>query len=406
MPLSMRTRKAMRWRLVLCLMAAAAPGLALVCLLLPPDAPARWIGFGIAFGTGIGWMIAERALLAPFAALGWGRELARPCAGAAQTEALYRMLADHATDQIAHLDEDFRRTYVSPYCREMLGYEPEELVGSNSRDTVHPDDWAIVEAELYSLRDGAASARASYRLRRKDGTYVWVETAGRRLAPGEGYVIVTRDISERKALETRLETLNRQLAADARQDQLTGVANRRRFTELFQFTHRQALRLAAPMAVVMLDIDRFKSFNDRYGHPAGDACLRIVAEAMQQALGMDGTLARLGGEEFAVLLPLTDEAAALPVARRLLRAVRDLALVHEGSPGSIVTVSAGVAHMLPSLQPGDPERLMELADRALYDAKRGGRDAVCCASGSHERCHEVLAPPPGLAAAAGISSAA
>lgn len=378
---SMPVRAALRWRLVLCLMAAAAPGLALVCLLLPASAPARWIGIGIALGAGLGWALAERALLGPAAmgsdALRWAAELARIQPGQARAEALFRLLADEASDKIAHLDENFRRTYVSPYCRELYGYEPEELIGQHPGDVIHPEDRPAVEATLLRMRDGLPSARLSYRARRKDGRDVWVETCAKRLEPGRGYVVVTRDISERKALEERLEALNRQLATEALQDTLTGLPNRRRFVEAFRTAHRQSCRIGAPLALVMLDLDCFKGFNDLYGHPAGDACLRLVADAMRQAVGDDDALlARLGGEEFALLLPLAEEGVALAIARRLTEAVRGLALPHEGMRDGVVTVSAGVAELFPSLHPGDPARVMDWADRALYAAKSAGRDTV------------------------------
>lgn len=389
-------RAVLRSRLVLCLMAAAVPGLALACLLLPAGAPARWIGIGIALGAGLGWALAERTLLGPVAmgsdALRWAANLARIQPGQVRAEALFRLLADEASNKIAHLDEDFRRTYVSRYCRELYGYEPEELIGQHPADIIRAEDRPAVVATLLRMRDGLQSARMSYRVCRKDGQEIWVETCARRLEPGRGYVVVTRDISERKALEERLEALNRQLAAEALQDTLTGLPNRRRFLEAFRTAHRQSCRIGAPLALIMLDLDCFKDFNDLYGHPAGDSCLRLVGEAMQQALGgYDALLARLGGEEFALLLPLADEAVALAMARRLTAAVRNLALPHDGMRDGLVTVSAGVAELFPSLHPGDPARVIDWADRALYAAKSAGRDTVRAWS----ECRQAgFAPPP------------
>lgn len=168
-----------------------------------------------------------------------------------------------------------------------------------------------------------------------------------------------------------LKVANRQLDQIARTDALTGVANRRGFEEALQAVQEQA---AQPLALLLVDVDHFKRYNDHYGHPAGDECLRLVAAAMQVVVQPRGALlARYGGEEFAVLLSGDMQAANLADALRA--AVRALALPHVGNPpDDIVTVSIGLAQSSAAGETG--EQLIRRADQALYSAKRSGRDCV------------------------------
>ena len=157
-------------------------------------------------------------------------------------------------------------------------------------------------------------------------------------------------------------------------DSLTGVANRRAFDERLESEWRRALRARTPLSLIMLDIDHFKAYNDRYGHPAGDACLRQVASQLVQcAARSDDLAARYGGEEFALLLPCTDLIGAEGVARTVIEAVDGLGISHGGSSTAPhVTVSIGVACAVPA-QDLAPGALVALADRLLYLAKNGGR---------------------------------
>jgi diguanylate cyclase (GGDEF)-like protein/PAS domain S-box-containing protein len=305
------------------------------------------------------------------------RELVATQTELAASEAHHRLLADSVTDMITLFGPDFRRRYVSPACRDLLGYAPEEMVGREPGGIVHPDDWLLLDATLNApLKAGQETARGTYRALRKDGRCIWLESSGRRLPDGSGYVVVTRDVSERKTFEEQLEAANRRLEDLAAQDPLTGLANRRRFEEMLSVEHRRARRLRCPLAIVLIDADRFKAYNDRYGHPAGDACLQAIARAIDGVLRRPQDLAaRLGGEEFIVLLPATDTSGAAHTAHRIRDAVRALAIQHADSDAGIVTVSIGVA-CTDAEDETDEAALIDAADQALYGAKRSGRDAV------------------------------
>lgn len=174
-----------------------------------------------------------------------------------------------------------------------------------------------------------------------------------------------------------LQSANNRLEDLARHDPLTGLYNRRHFDEMQQTEFRRALRGDQPLSLMICDIDYFKGYNDHYGHPGGDQCLRTVAEAMNKTITRSGdTLARIGGEEFAVLLPATPLAAALHVAERLRLSVAAMAMPHAASEvAPHVTISIGVAQI--DLQhPDSLEALFEQADQALYRAKEAGRNRV------------------------------
>lgn len=159
-------------------------------------------------------------------------------------------------------------------------------------------------------------------------------------------------------------------------DGLTGVANRRRFDEFMDAEWRRSRRSGATMALIMVDIDNFKHYNDTYGHLAGDVCLQAVARALNGALKRaQDLMARYGGEEFACVLPETDLVGGRRLAETLLEAVRDLAIPHDGVPPGSVTISLGVASQVPEREAA-PENLLAKADARLYEAKAGGRNRV------------------------------
>lgn len=207
-----------------------------------------------------------------------------------------------------------------------------------------------------------------------------------------------RSRAECSLVSAREELLdaNRRLEVLAAQDQLTGLANRRRFDEVLEREARRAAREGTPLSLLLIDLDYFKGYNDAYGHVAGDACLQAVCSALAQAVQRPGDMAaRYGGEELAVVLPNTDKAGAQQVAERLRARIEGLALEHRISRFGHVTASIGVATTqsdeagatqgatqsatqgtTPGSTQGAAVALVEAADRALYRAKAAGRNCV------------------------------
>ena len=176
-------------------------------------------------------------------------------------------------------------------------------------------------------------------------------------------------------MRDQLNQLNSELEALSQLDSLTQIYNRRTFNELAQQQWALAKRHQQPISALMIDVDHFKLFNDHYGHPAGDACLKKVTHAIQSCLHRSSDiLGRYGGEEFVVLLPETDANGAMRVAQAISEALEDLALRHDVSPTTnFVTASIGGATCLRTTG-HDLEELIKNADRALYKAKRAGRN--------------------------------
>jgi diguanylate cyclase (GGDEF)-like protein len=182
-----------------------------------------------------------------------------------------------------------------------------------------------------------------------------------------------RKLAER---ERDLRAANEHLEELASMDSLSGLANRRGFDARLTADWKRAGKLGRPVALLMIDVDHFKLFNDRYGHVEGDVCLRRVGKLLMDiAQGADDLPARYGGEEFALLLPGVDIDTATDTGQRLRRAVEDLCIAHAASPNGQVTVSVGVASLIPGVAQ-DAERLVEAADYGLYAAKRRGRNTV------------------------------
>ncbi|MBV9971424.1 MAG: diguanylate cyclase [Xanthobacteraceae bacterium] len=190
------------------------------------------------------------------------------------------------------------------------------------------------------------------------------------------------------ARENVLIAENRQLETLAQLDGLTGLANRRCFDARLRAEWSASANSGEPLSLLMIDVDHFKRYNDRYGHPAGDACLRSIAASLSKGeLRRNDFIARYGGEEFAVVLPSLPSAAAMEIGERLRLAVFDLALENNQSPIGRITISVGVAGLVGDGST-DAGALLEAADAALYNAKRRGRNIV---SGRTSKLVDVLA---------------
>jgi diguanylate cyclase (GGDEF)-like protein len=223
------------------------------------------------------------------------------------------------------------------------------------------DDWKIVHSGI-SIPYGLVRAGEVY--------------------PVKGLHERTRELEALVEERTRaLEEANLELEALSNTDALTGIANRRSFDRVLSQEWNRAQRAGTPLALVMLDVDQFKHFNDQYGHLAGDDCLVALARVLIQAGRRAGDLvARYGGEEFVVLLPGTSGVDALATARHIQNEVWSLALPHAQTAPGIVTVSLGVASVVPSTQ-HTPKHLLREADSALYRAKQSGRNCLKSATG-------------------------
>lgn len=303
-------------------------------------------------------------------------ERQRIAAVMAAKEADFRLLAEESSDMVMRIGLDERILYASPACLRVLGWSPEQITGTPALAGVNPEDLPHVQETVRDLKLGEIEeTKLIYRTRHHDGGEIWLETALRATRDNvtgriSGVVAISRDMTEHKDLEARLSTL-------ASQDGLTGIANRRHFDERLQTEWRRAAGDETPLSLLMVDVDNFKKFNDQYGHQAGDACLKAVAQAIAAEARRPGDLAaRYGGEEFVLLLPNTDEIGCASVAARLSESLATLNIPHALNPPSKrVTISAGGATGWPGAESANNHpSLIAAADRALYAAKHAGRD--------------------------------
>lgn len=296
------------------------------------------------------------------------------------SEERFRLLAEYSSDMITLHDEDGRYIYASPACKELLQYEVEEIIGVDAFSLVHPDDLDNVISNHPNLFESGYSVQ-TYRIRRKDGGYLWIESSIKVLEGSQSeplkMIAVSRNINERKLIEQRLKEANEMLQQLSTIDGLTGVSNRRAFDARLDKEWESSRQNSTPLSLIMLDIDYFKHYNDTYGHLGGDGCLKQVAAVIQETFGQSSYLVcRYGGEEFSIILPRTDKTGVKKLGEKIRSAIEALEIPHADSEIShIVTVSVGTATIIPS-QYTSPRDLILSADKAVYQAKNDGRNCV------------------------------
>jgi diguanylate cyclase (GGDEF)-like protein/PAS domain S-box-containing protein len=272
-------------------------------------------------------------------------------------------------------------SYIGPQIETLLGWPQASWLNAQDWiDRIHPEDRERTVNFCVSQSIDGVDHEADYRALTADGEFVWIRDVVhviRNNGTTTELIGFMFDISERKKMEEELLSLNRKLEALTLQDGLTGVANRRLFDQNLKAEWFRALRDRKPLSLVVIDIDYFKQYNDRYGHLQGDECLVNVAQALNKIpLRSSDLFARFGGEEFVLLLPQADLASAIEIAEKCRTTILDLAIPHEASGSNgVVTISLGVASAIPTSD-SDPSSLMAEADRMLYRAKELGRNRV------------------------------
>ncbi len=293
------------------------------------------------------------------------------------------VLPDGYTDRLLEANEALA---------EMTGYTPAQLRELGPLRLIHPDDIPPLRIEFRDLGSGRVPVvKREVRLIRADGDIVWVAMTVSLVHDASGApvhaVVQIQDMSERKHFEGQLQYL-------ADHDTLTGLFNRRRFEQELAREVATARRYSTGGAVLVLDVDHFKVVNDSLGHAAGDEVITIVGELLRRRLRHSDIVGRMGGDEFAVILPRADEAEARRTGESLLREVRSDARAATVSGVQHVTGSIGIA-LFGSPRPAlTAEELLAEADIAMYDAKEAGRDRLAVFDAEaprHERMRTNLA---------------
>lgn len=307
-----------------------------------------------------------------------------------ESELRYRSLFENTGTATILVEKNLRISMANTKFSELTGHSKERITGGKRLTDF------IERKSLYRIRRYHARRKAQglslpdeYECLIIDGKRALKHVVMKVYTPPgqEGSIVSFFDITTRKKAEAALHLAHETLQALAVSDELTQVANRRRFDECLFREWNRLMREALPISLIMCDVDCFKPYNDTYGHQMGDQCLRDIAGAIKSNIkrAVD-VVARYGGEEFAVVMPNTESDGARQVAETIRMAVEQLQIPHKTSTVSpFITLSLGVSTMIPTRE-SQPEWLVKDADNALYEAKRKGRNRTVLGCG-------VEAPP-------------
>lgn len=297
---------------------------------------------------------------------------------------LFESAFNYAAIGMALVSPDGRWLRVNQAVTKLFGYTEKELLKIDFQSVTHPDDLDVDMSYLQEMLNGK---RDSYRMEkryfRKDGREIWallnVSMVRDEEERPECFVSQIQEITAQKHSDAELlrrqkelESLNQRLELLSKTDPLTQLGNRRALDEHVEKELHRSTRIGQPLSLLVVDVDHFKNYNDTYGHPEGDVALRKLGSALTQVARANDIVARVGGEEFTLLLPHTDEAGCRTVAARLSTMVSQLTGLE-----AQITISTGGATMAPAMHSTltpEPGTLMKRADEALYQAKQEGRN--------------------------------
>jgi len=329
-------------------------------------------------GVGIGTLLmVALALLSLLTVNRDVEELKRTADELSKSEEHYRLLTEQSSDLVRLLGLDGKVSYVSPSVERILGYSPTEYLAEPSLSLMHPSELETAKSILNDVKSGKLFEGVStYRLRHKNGEYRWFEVrwAALRSASGELRELHTagRDVTERRETEQQLNSYAKQLRSLAIRDELTGLYNRRGFSEVAGQAHSRALRDSRPAALIFMDLNGMKRINDDLGHDVGDQALVDTAHVLTSGMREADVLARLGGDEF-VVFALDFGASDLDPLRRRLRELADVRAADRARPFRL-SISVGAAFVDPAA-PSTLDELLERADAAMYEQKNARRAA-------------------------------
>jgi diguanylate cyclase (GGDEF)-like protein/PAS domain S-box-containing protein len=286
-----------------------------------------------------------------------------------ETMQSYQLITENSTDLITKHSPTGLVSYASPVSAGILGVAADALIGCSMLEFVHPEDFRLVRAAFTEAMQSKALRTVIFRARHADQHYLWLESTLMMMKSATGeetseILCISRDVSDRKQMEARLHQL-------ARTDHLTSLPNRFLLEERVAGGLVQGRRDGSLLAMLMIDIDRFKNINDTLGHGMGDALLKLVASKLKSCIRECDTVARWGGDEFVLVLPgLQDSDMAVVIAQRCRAALKQPFVVD----GQTLHVSASIGISISPDSSADAEAMLKDADTAMYKAKARGGD--------------------------------
>ncbi len=279
-------------------------------------------------------------------------------------------------------DRNWTMLFLSPDIISLSGYPASDFLHNRVRtfaSIIHPDDRAIVEETMANVTGKQSHFNLEYRIVNADGNVHWVHDNGEAVYDARGVLQwldgVMLDITDRKRLEHERDQLMKQLREKTLRDPLTGLLNRRGFDQEFRRIWSMSLRHPFPIGLLIIDIDHFKTLNDSYGHPVGDQILMECARMIEESVRESDIVCRYGGDEMIVILPWSDGDETRAAGERMVESFRQRELCRE-THHLRVTISVGAGSVIPS-EDSSADRYLSETDKALYRAKRAGRNRIC-----------------------------
>lgn len=296
----------------------------------------------------------------------------------AYREKLYKLISKNSSDFVLIHNSRGIYTYASPNSKWIVGYEPSELIAQSNFSFLHPNDRKKLK-KINNLSEKSGIQIITFRFRCKNKKYIWLETKYQHIKNYIGkkeIACVSRDVTAQRLKMMKLESEKKLLQRAIYLDELTGVYNRRLFNKLVINNLKKYYKSGC--SLLMIDIDYFKQYNDTYGHPQGDQCLKLVAKTLKKSVRKNDFVFRLGGEEFAILLPKTKKVEAITLAKRISSKIEQLKIRHASSfVHPFITISIGGSTIQKDkFTQDDLQTIINQADQALYRAKKSGRNTV------------------------------
>ncbi len=291
----------------------------------------------------------------------------------------FRALVEHSSDIIVVVNREGIITYINPAVEKVLGYKVEERIGHRGLELIHPDDVQFIAESFITLlqHKDPHNIRGEMRLRDKQGIFHSFEGIGSNLITDvgvEGVIVNYRDITERKKAEEILKQSEQRYLELSIIDDLTQLYNSRHFYEQLRKEIERSNRYKQPLTLLLLDLDKFKEFNDTYGHVEGDIVLSRLGQVIKGCLRETDSAYRYGGEEFTVILPMTTRQEGIVTAERIQAELRKETFSPVVSQKVHMTVSIGVAQ---HNQKEEMRAFVHRVDQFMYRAKNSGRDRIC-----------------------------